>query len=628
VAGLNVLNYFNSFVDSECFAGCRGAESALEFERQADKTVATILGLDSDVIALNEIENDGFGPESAIADLVGRLNAETAPGTYAFVSTGGPRIGTDAITVGMLYRPGALTPAGDPAVLDTGAFGPVALTGGGTIQRNRPALAQTFDAVGGGRFTVVANHLKSKGSGCADNAGPIPADPDAGDGQGNCNLTRAQAASELAAWLAGDPTGSGDPDVLITGDLNAYTREDPIRALEDAGYTNLVRAFGGESAYSYVFDGQWGYLDHALASPTLRPQVRGVAEWHVNADEPSVLDYNVNFKSAGQVASLYAPDTFRSSDHDPVVVGIDPADPAVEAGGPYTVAEGGSVDLAAEATGFAGETITYSWDLDGDGAFETPGRTPAFPAAGRDGPSTVELAVRACDETGVCATDGATVAVTDVAPALAPLALSGAEATACRGGTAVSLSLAFTDPGPDGPWTVRVDWGDGTLETVEAAAPGPQAPLTHTYAAGTYEVRVTVSDADGVVSPERTAPVRLLYAASPILSPLAADGSSNVLRRSVIPLFLRVTDCRGRFVPGLAPQVALERIGDGGGRVNVVPLLFLTPTPGTTMSENRLLGLYSYNLGTRGAELGRHRVLVLDVEGRIPTREATFDIVR
>jgi hypothetical protein len=79
-------------------------------------------------------------------------------------------------------------------------------------------------------------------------------------------------------------------------------------------------------AYSYVFDGQWGYLDHALASADARRQARspGVADYHINADEPSVLDYNTEFKTAGQPpACSMPPDQFRVSDHDPVIVGLE-----------------------------------------------------------------------------------------------------------------------------------------------------------------------------------------------------------------------------------------------------------------------------------------------------------------
>lgn len=325
VASLNVLNYFNTFADGNaatpgCFpsgndSDCRGAESALEFERQAAKTVAALLGLDADVVGLIEIENDGYGADSALQDLVNRLNAASAPGTWALLDvdsrTGQQRaLGTDAIKVGFIYRPANVTPVGRTGALN----GVVFENGGDGAPRNRPALAQAFEAANGGRFIAVVNHLKSKGSACDT--------PDALDGQGNCNTVRLSAVNTLRNWLAQDPTGTGDPDVLILGDLNAYGMEDPVRALTDNGYVDLVRHFGGDYSYTYVFDGQWGSLDHALATASLFAQVADARPWHVSADEPSVLDYNTNFKSAAQIQSLYAADVYRNSDHDPILVGL------------------------------------------------------------------------------------------------------------------------------------------------------------------------------------------------------------------------------------------------------------------------------------------------------------------
>ncbi|MFW6097823.1 MAG: nuclease, partial [Chloroflexota bacterium] len=178
----------------------------------------------------------------------------------------------------------------------------------------RPALAQTFeDNDSGGVFTAVVNHLKSKGSPC----GPGDDDPQ----QGSCNLTRTLSAQILADWLASDPTNSGDPDFLIIGDLNAYDKEDPIDALVDAGYTDLLHQYQGEFAYSFVFDGQLGYLDHGLANSALLPQVTGATAWHINADEPDIIDYDTSFKQPAQ-AALYEPNAYRSSDHDPVIIGL------------------------------------------------------------------------------------------------------------------------------------------------------------------------------------------------------------------------------------------------------------------------------------------------------------------
>lgn len=334
VAAANVLNYFNSFGARSCRGGvggsrvaCRGASNAAEFERQAAKTVALLLGLDADILAVTELENDGYGADSAIADLRRRLDAVSGRDVWAFVDadagTGKTNaLGRDAIKVGILYRPSAVEPVGAPAVLSAGAFGRFR-TATGTTGRNRPALAQTFEErESGERFTLAVLHLKSKASACDDNRSPVGPDPDTGDGQGNCNHTRSAASRELAAWLAGDPTRSGDPDQLIVGDLNSYAREDPVLALRNAGFVDLLARAGEAASYSFVFDGRWGRLDHALASASLAAQTTGAATWHINADEPPVLDYNLEWKSASQRTSLYAPDAFRSSDHDPLRVGL------------------------------------------------------------------------------------------------------------------------------------------------------------------------------------------------------------------------------------------------------------------------------------------------------------------
>ncbi|OJV89505.1 MAG: hypothetical protein BGO39_36680 [Chloroflexi bacterium 54-19] len=333
VVGANLLNYFNTF--SGCTYGvggapadCRGAESQTEFDRQSAKTVAALTSSQADVIAFSEIENNGYGPNSAIVDLVTRLNAKAGAGTWAFIdadaNTGQVNsLGLDAIKVGILYKPAKVNPIGKTAVLNTGALGLFQLADGSVQGRSRPAIAQSFEQNSNGEsFTVVANHLKSKGSACTDNVSPVGPDPDTGDLQGNCNLTRTQAAKEETAWLATNPTGISDPDVLIMGDMNAYAKEDPIKAFEQAGYINLIAKYLGNDAYSYVFDGQSGYLDHALVSSSLAGQIASLLEYHNNADEPTVLDYNTNYKSANQITSLYAPDQFRASDHDPVVVDL------------------------------------------------------------------------------------------------------------------------------------------------------------------------------------------------------------------------------------------------------------------------------------------------------------------
>ncbi len=332
VAVMNTLNFFitadyppGNPLDNKCGPSnaveCRGWDfnQPNEFTRQRDKLLAALVGLNADVIGLNELENTtGVDPLGDPNGIVAGLNGILGGGTFDYIDTG--VIGPDTIRVGMIYRPAKVSPVGSWQIL-TSAIDPRF-----NENRSRPALAQTFSEVGTGeRFTVVVNHLKSKGSGC----GAGDDDPSPG-GAASCNLTRTLAARAIVDWLATDPTGSGDPDFLIMGDLNAYAMEDPIKAVQAGAddtlgtaddYTNLISDYMGAYAYSYVFNGQAGYLDHALANHSMRGQVTGATEWHINSDEADLLDYDTSFKPPAQ-AALYESNAYRSSDHDPLVVGL------------------------------------------------------------------------------------------------------------------------------------------------------------------------------------------------------------------------------------------------------------------------------------------------------------------
>ena len=279
---------------------------------------------------------------------------------------------------------------------------------------------------------------------------------------------------------------AGDPDVLIVGDLNSYAAEDPILALEAAGYVNLPKAFGGDEAYSYAFDGQWGYLDHALASPSLRPQVTGAGDFHINADEPSVLDYNTDFKTAGQLASLYAPDPFRSSDHDSVLVGLAPPAAKVATGlslassaNPATY--GATVRFSAKVTpalpSDATPTGTVQFRLSGvplgapvrlvDGA----ATSPAVPAVL---PSTSPVSATYA---GDARFGGGSASLAQAVVVGQPALLRPLDGGTARAGSTVPVRFRLTDaagrPVPDLLAIALTLPGNGCLVTVEAA--GAQA---------------------------------------------------------------------------------------------------------------------------------------------------------
>jgi hypothetical protein len=600
VVGMNLLNYFNTFdglpdsVDN-CRGGtlgaptdCRGADTAAEFARQVPKTVAAILALDPDVLGVNELENDGYGADSALQHLVDQLNAIAGAGTYAFIDADArtgqvDAMGSDAIRVAQIYKPSVVTPVGQTAVLNSVAF----VNGGDAVPRGRPSLAQAYRVnANGATFIVDVNHFKSKGSACDA--------PDAGDGQGNCNVVRTNAATALVDWLATDPTGTGDPDVLLVGDYNSYAKEDPIGVVEQAGYTNLIAARLGPDAYSYVFDGQWGYLDHALGSPSIVGQVAGVADYHINADEPSVLDYNTDFKTPNLQTVLYAPDQYRASDHDPVIVGLALNDPpTVDAGGPYSAAEGGSVALLAAGSDPNLDPLSYEWDLDGDGTFETPGVGATFSAAAIDGPASRIVAVRVTDPSGLSATDTATVEITNEAPSVTA---AFARATTTCGTANAELRVTFGDPAAADTHTAVVDWGDGRSQTVSAAT----SPLTlpHTYArAGRYTAQVTVTDDDGGAA-TATASITVDYITPGILPPIAQDGSSVFRARATIPVWTFFLDCNGSLPSNLAPTITVTEVG--------------SPTPSLSGTMAFTLGLYRYHINARALPnpTGTYRITI------------------
>ncbi len=371
VASFNVLNYFDTPTDNGATnpAGQeRGADDATELQRQQDKLVQAMLQTGAEVLALQEIENSstaGIALSMALQDAADQWAFEE--GFIADPSEGSPfhdwifvryyddqfneisQIGTDAITTGLLYNSASLQLVeSDFHVFDDSSHS--------TGQLNRPVTAATFSD-GSSDFTVASVHFKSKGgTGTGANA-------DQGDGQGNWNAARTGAAEQLLYWLeGGDPSDLGNVDPLsgdyytgtgvsngsyiVMGDFNAYSKEDPVQVFSEATdavtgdplFEDLL-AFNGtdvngdplfdgstDDAYSFVFDGQQGALDQAFVSDDFAGAVADVFEWHINADEPDLFRYDTTFTDP----AFYAPNVYGSSDHDPLVVGLDLLAPPVD----------------------------------------------------------------------------------------------------------------------------------------------------------------------------------------------------------------------------------------------------------------------------------------------------------
>ncbi|MBL8512887.1 MAG: ExeM/NucH family extracellular endonuclease, partial [Betaproteobacteria bacterium] len=310
VASMNVLNYFNGDGAGGGFPTSRGADSPAEFNRQRAKVLSAILGLNADVVGLLEVENDGNGATSAIQDLVNGLNATAGAGTWAFIPDpagyGSTPGGTDAIRPAIIYKTAKVAPDGASQTSTDSAF-----------SNARSPVAQAFTLLNNGeKFTLVVNHFKSKSS-----SGATGADADQGDGQGAFNAARKSQAQALIGFI--NALAMTTPRVIAMGDFNAYAQEDPLDILRAAGLQQLV-----SSDTAYMFGGQSGALDHAFGTAALQTTMTGSGHWHINADEPILLDYNVeNKNTSGCVTGctspdLYAASPYRSSDHDPVLVGL------------------------------------------------------------------------------------------------------------------------------------------------------------------------------------------------------------------------------------------------------------------------------------------------------------------
>lgn len=336
IASFNVLNYFPTTGDT--IAGCkfyndragnpitvsggcnvRGAANAENFKRQQDKIVAAISKSGADVVSLMEVENSaqfGKNRDDALSKLVDSLNIAT-PGIWDYVRTpaNAPPLGDeDMIRTAFIFKKATAEPVGESIIHnDTTAFASA-----------RKPMAQVFKPVGAAddkKFIAIANHFKSKGS---------AATPDDTDkGQGASNLARTAQAKSLLAFSDELQKSKGTDKVFLIGDFNSYAKEDPINVLTAAGYVNQeekAKNADGSAKHSYLFGGLVGSLDHILASPSANAVVTGADIWNINSVESVALEYS---RFNNNVTDYYAPNQFRASDHDPVVVGLNlPTTPA------------------------------------------------------------------------------------------------------------------------------------------------------------------------------------------------------------------------------------------------------------------------------------------------------------
>ena len=462
----------------------------------------------------------------------------------------------------------------------------------GAWNASRKPLAGEFDYRGHKLF-VIANHFNSKGGD----------DPLRGRFQPPNAVTevqRHQQAHEVADFVSSISTADSDADVVVLGDLNDFEFSETVQILEAAGLHDLMDTLPLNQRYSYEFEGNAQVLDHVMFSGPLFARPLVFDPVHVNAE---FWD--------------------QASDHDPSVVRVLlNSAPSASAGGPYAVDEGSTVTLTASGSDPEGGSVSYAWDLDGNGSFETPGQSVSF--APDDGPATPVVSVRVTDDVGLSSAAQATVTVANVAPTVTALAASPLNGLVGQG---VTFTGTATDPS-NADTTAGFGWAFDTGSGFGAF--GANGFVASFSACGTYTVDAKARDKDGGDSePFTSGPVHVYD--GEILPPLTGGAFNLVQKDQVVPVKISV-GCDG-FLGGLHPAISI-RAGDYDPAVDpgdpsyVVPdVVSSADTSGLMREGNRQ---YMYNLGvpSSGSAGQLYTVLIRPFGGSAPTLYAVLKIRR
>jgi hypothetical protein len=319
----------------------------------------------------------------------------------------------------------------------------------------------------------------------------------------------------------GTPTPTPPPTILQTAYYNGHT----YQLLETDNWTSseaYAQALGGhlvtindEAENAFVFStftqngtmnrGLWiGLNDAAVEGEFVWASGEPVAFTKFAAGEPN------NSGSGEDYVHIFYPfDSRASSWNDArdfaynfgvpfygVVETITNLAPTVSAGGPYEVIEDGSVQVSATGNDPENGNLTYAWDLDDNGSFETPGQSVTFSAAGLDGPDTRNINVQVTDDGDLTATDQADVNVNNANPSITTIT---APTTPQPVNTVINTSAVFTDAGVLDTHTAVWDWGDGSTSTGTVTESNGSGTVvgSHTYTtAEVYTITLTVTDDD------------------------------------------------------------------------------------------------------------------------------------
>jgi predicted extracellular nuclease len=274
ICATNIQNYFFDL------GGYAQRKTTVEQQQmQTLKISKALTHINADIYAICEIQRGDSAPQM----LVNAMNKIAKNERYAYVSAGWDN--QDMISCGYIYRKDKVKPYGEivHGYADTASHYHYRLIALGW---------QEFSS--GERFILNINHLRSKrGTGAESNE------------------KRMANVDSLLLMLnqIKEQNIFKDEDILLVGDYNSYTYEQPLQTIIQAGYTDILMQYAPKG-YSYIYHSEAGYLDRVFASPTMTDQVTQVQPYHLNAD----YFYSRGFKR-GLDETIY-----RYADHDPILI--------------------------------------------------------------------------------------------------------------------------------------------------------------------------------------------------------------------------------------------------------------------------------------------------------------------
>jgi hypothetical protein len=271
--------------------------------------------------------------------------------------------------------------------------------------------------------------------------------------------------------------------------------------------------------------------------------------------------------------------------------------PSADAGGPYTVAEGGSLVLAGSSSDLETASPTIAWDLDGDGVFETAGSAPTFSAAAIGGPATRAVSIQVTDGDGATATDTAVITIENVAPVVQPDSYAVAEDAAL---TVPIAGVLGNDTDVDALSATLVSAPSHGRLTLNGGGSFQYAPDANFNGSDAFSYRAS----DGVVESE---PVIVRLTVNPINdAPQAISQSIAASEGTAVSITLAGTDIDGDT---LAFSIQTQPVN--GTLSGAAPNLFYTPNAGFSGADS-----FTYTVSDGHGGVGAATVVVTVEGGR------------